>query len=77
MNCQKLAKLLEDRKEVFMRDDFHQAAIHYYYDKSGLLKATIRYKGKGVDHPINPSAEIAADIELGGEYISKKEYEAF
>lgn len=57
---------------VYMKDDFYEAAIRLVGDYDSFLK----HRGKE-EVQVPHGYEVVMDIQMGGEFISKEEYEAY
>lgn len=67
-------KLIEAGETMYIADDFYDAALRIVPEER--LVAYIKYRGQK-EIKIDYKAEIVYQIEHGGEFISKDEYELF
>ena len=67
-------KLIEAGETMYISDDFYDAALRIVPEER--LVVYIKYRGQN-EIKIDYKAEIVYQIENGGEFISKDEYELF
>lgn len=67
-------KLIEAGETLYIADDFYDAALRVVPE--GRLVVYIKYRGQK-ERKIDYRKEIVYQIEHGGEFISKDEYELF
>lgn len=67
-------KLIEAGETMYIADDFYDAALRIVPEER--LVAHIKYRGQK-ERKIDYKEEIVYQIEHGGEFISKDEYELF
>lgn len=59
-------------EEVYMKDDFYDVAIRLADSKTNYLK----HKGKG-EKEVPHGYDLVFQVKLGGEFITKEEYDAY
>ena len=57
---------------VYMEDDFYDVAIRLVGERDNYLK----HKGRG-EVQVPHGYDLVCQIEMGGEFISKEDYEAY
>jgi predicted methyltransferase len=67
-------KLIEAGETLYIADDFYDAALRIVPEER--LVVYIKYRGQK-ERKIDYREEIVYQIEHGGEFISKDEYELF
>jgi hypothetical protein len=67
-------KLIEAGETLYIADDFYDAALRVVPEER--LVVYIKYRGQK-ERKIDYREEIVYQIEHGGEFISKDEYELF
>lgn len=67
-------KLIEAGETMYIADDFYDAALRIVPDER--LVVYIKYRGQK-ERKIDYREEVVYQIEHGGEFISKDEYELF
>ena len=67
-------KLIEAGETMYIADDFYDAALRIVPEER--LAVYIKYRGQK-ERKIDYREEIVYQIEHGGEFISKDEYELF
>lgn len=67
-------KLIEAGETMYIADDFYDAALRIVPEER--LVVYIKYRGQK-ERKIDYREEIVYQIEHGGEFISKDEYELF
>lgn len=67
-------KLIEAGETLYIADDFYDAALRVVPEER--LVVYIKYRGQK-ERKIDYKEEIVYQIEHGGEFISKDEYELF
>lgn len=75
MNAEVLVSKLQEKKSVYIKDDFEQKAIRITPTPSGEI-VFAKFKG-GAEYSIDHTAKLVIDIQMGGEEISQKEYENY
>lgn len=75
MKPEELYNKLQSGIEVYLLDDFEEAAIRLYVD-NGQTKSYIKHHGRN-EIEIPQSNETVCDIILGGNEISKSEYDIY
>lgn len=75
MNAEVLVSKLQKKKSVYIKDDFEQKAIRITPTKSGSV-VFAKFKGRE-EYSIDSTAKLVLDIQMGGEEISKEEYENY
>ena len=71
-NTELLAGLLNDGRTAYMKDDFYEIAIRI----AGPTETYLKHKGRG-EVRVPYDYETLNDVILGGEFISREEYESF
>lgn len=71
-NSEIVVERLTNGETVYMKDDFYDAAIRLVNGKESYLK----HKGRN-EIPVPHYNDTLCQIELGGEFISKDEYENY
>ena len=64
--------ILDRGEQVYMKDDFYEVAIRLNGGKTSFLK----HKGKE-EVEIDRSYDMFLEIKMGGEFITKEEYDAY
>ena len=70
-NLRRIFDMLHKEQIIYLKDDYYEAALRI--DGS---KFYIKYKGRE-EEQISYVADIVYQIEHGGEFISKEEYENY
>ena len=76
--CQKFARA----ETVYMKDDFYDMALRFYRNERGeecyFRKSRKNYGKWAAECPIDPKvSNTAFEVTLGGEFITKEEYDEF
>ena len=71
-NVPKIIDRIRKGETVYMRDDFYDVAIRLDGDWDEYLK----HKGRG-EVKVPHGYKLVLEIELGGEFITKEEYDAY
>ena len=67
-----ICKCLAKGETVYLKDDFYDAAIRI----AGGTETYLKHKGRHEFH-VPYSHDLLCQIELGGDFISKEEYENY
>ena len=71
-NFDRIISLLNEGKEVYMKDDFYDVAIRI----AGGTEAYLKHKGRA-EVRVPHGYKLVCEIEMGGEFIDKAEYDAY
>lgn len=69
MNTDRIREMLGRGEPVYMKDDFYDVAIRI----AGQTDVFMKHKGRG-EVSVPYDYDLVCDIELGGTFISEKEY---
>lgn len=70
-----LVKKLQNKESVYIKDDFEQMAIRIIPTQSSEI-VFAKFKGKA-EYSIAHTSKLVFDIQMGGEEITKEEYENY
>ena len=71
-NIPEIVQRIRQGETVYMKDDFYEVAIRLVGDYDSYLK----HKGKE-EVKVPHGYDTVMEVEQGGEFISKEEYEAY
>jgi len=75
MNYLELIHKIKEGKTVYIFDDYADAAVKCRYDDSEQRTRTWIKRRWQPEHEVNHAESNAFDIEIGGDEISKDEYD--
>lgn len=70
-----LVKKLQNKEAVYIKDDYQEMAIRIIPTSSGDI-VFAKFKGK-TEYSIDHTAKLVFDIQMGGDEITKEEYENY
>lgn len=80
-NLKKIAEMLKNGETVYIKDEFYEMALRIYKDDNGTERTYRKFRNNHAipeEWPIDPRKDDTAfDVEMGGEFITKEEYDEF
>lgn len=75
MQIELIGQKLEKREIVYIKDDYEEKAIRIIPNAESSI-VYIKFKGKN-EYLIDRTSKLVFDIKLGGDEITKEEYENY
>lgn len=76
-NDKTIIRILKEGKDVYMKDDFYDMAIRITVGEDGKERVFRKFTFNAKEAEMEWGNETATQVQLGGEFITKEEYDRY